>query len=196
MQISEDRLIIERELSELDKEVLEFIQVFRKLDIEYVIVSGYVAILTGRSRGTEDVDLIIPKLEEKDLDDLKKEFQDKGYWCINQDLDEIDSHLEEGISVRIAKEGNVIPNFELFYPEDKFDREALNGRFKVKIQDEELFISPLELQIAYKLFLGSEKDLEDALHLFQLFGNELDQKRLNDLAERLDVGEKLDELRS
>jgi hypothetical protein len=196
MQISEDRLIIERELSELDKEVLEFIQVFRKLDIEYVIVSGYVAILTGRSRGTEDVDLIIPKLEEKDLDDLKKEFQDKGYWCINQDLDEIDSHLEEGISVRIAKEGNVIPNFELFYPEDKFDREALNGRFKVKIQDEELFISPFELQIAYKLFLGSEKDLEDALHLFQLFGNELDQKRLNDLAERLDVGEKLDELRS
>lgn len=196
MEISGGELIIERELSELDKRVLEFKQVFDKLGIEYVIVSGYVAILTGRSRGTEDIDLIIPKLDEADMDRLKNELKDRGYWCINQDIDEIDSFLEGGISVRIAREGNVIPNFELFYPEDKFDRESLRERLRVQLDEGELFISPLELQIAYKLFLGSEKDYEDALHLFRLFEADLNQKRLKDLAEELEVGEKLDEIKS
>ncbi|MFT4867583.1 MAG: hypothetical protein ACI9LV_000184 [Candidatus Nanohaloarchaea archaeon] len=154
------------------------------------------AILTGRSRGTEDIDVIIPRLDDKTLDKLIAEFRAESYWCINQDLDEIDLFLEDGISVRIAKEGNIIPNFELFYPEDQFDEEALDNRIKVQMSDEELFISPLELQIAYKLFLGSEKDLEDALHLFCLFKDDLNRKRLNDLAKKLDVGEELDELRS
>lgn len=196
MEFSGNKLVIERELSELDEEVVQFTEVFDNVGVEYVIVSGYVAILTGRSRGTEDVDVIIPNLDDKTLDKLVDEFQAEGYWCINQNIDEIDSFLEDGISVRIAKEGNIIPNFELFYPEDQFDEKALDGKIKVQMGEEELFISPLELQIAYKLFLGSEKDLEDALHLFQLFGEDLDQKRLNDLAEKLSVGEKLDELRS
>ncbi|MEM1572669.1 MAG: hypothetical protein QXS00_06470 [Pyrobaculum sp.] len=47
-------LEIKRPLTELDKMVLEFakcIEVFR-----YVIVSGYVAILFGRPRTTDDLD--------------------------------------------------------------------------------------------------------------------------------------------
>jgi hypothetical protein len=33
------------------------------------------------------------------------------------------------------------------------------------IADRTFYISPLEIQIAYKLWLGSEKDIEDALFL-------------------------------
>lgn len=36
---------------------------------------------------------------------------------------------------------------------------------KVIINKKTLFISALELEIPYKLFLGSSKDIEDALHL-------------------------------
>ena len=49
---------LERELSNLDEFVLDFVNL---LD-NYVIVSGYVSILLGRSRTTEDVDLLLPKL--------------------------------------------------------------------------------------------------------------------------------------
>jgi len=43
----------------------------------------------------------------------------------------------------------------------------------VKIADRSLYLSPLELQIPYKLFLGSEKDIEDARFLFKLYKDNL-----------------------
>ncbi len=46
-----------------------------------------------------------------------------------------------------------------------------NGRQVLKI-------SPIELQIAYKLFLGGETAIEDARHLYQLFKENLNQKLL------------------
>jgi hypothetical protein len=40
-------------------------------------------------------------------------------------------------------------------------------------------ISPIELQIAYKEnYLKSKKDLEDALHLREVFGNKIDFKKI------------------
>ena len=46
-------------LNELDKFTIEFISILEKYT-PYVIVSGYVSILLGRSRASEDVDLLIP----------------------------------------------------------------------------------------------------------------------------------------
>ena len=46
---------LNKELNKLDKFVIDFC----KLLDRYVIVSGYVSILFGRSRSTEDVDLLI-----------------------------------------------------------------------------------------------------------------------------------------
>ena len=60
MKVSIDRTIIEKELSNLDNFVHQFIGLLESLKIEYTIVSGYVSILLGRSRGTEDVDILIP----------------------------------------------------------------------------------------------------------------------------------------
>ncbi|EQD66109.1 hypothetical protein B2A_01284 [mine drainage metagenome] len=39
-------------------------------------------------------------------------------------------------------------------------------------------ISPLELEIAYKLYLGSEKDFADASHLYITFRESLDTQKL------------------
>jgi hypothetical protein len=49
----------EKHLTLLDMFVLGFIRVL-ELCTPYVIVSRYVAILFGRSRGTEDVDILVP----------------------------------------------------------------------------------------------------------------------------------------
>jgi len=48
------------------------------------------------------------------------------------------------------------------------------NRREVTLNSHRLFISPLELQIAFKLYLGSEKDIEDARFLYSLFIDKLD----------------------
>ena len=49
-------IVINRDLTELDIFVRDFLNVFKKHN-DYLIVSGFVSIVTGRSRGTEDVDM-------------------------------------------------------------------------------------------------------------------------------------------
>jgi hypothetical protein len=102
--------------------------------------------------------------------------------------------LEENLSPRIAREEEIIPNFELAYPQDKYDRKSLNKRLKAKLESSEIYISPLELQIAYKLYLGSQKDFEDAKHLYYLFREKLNEQELRKYAEELNAGDTLDDI--
>ena len=55
MEYTDRVLKFEKELSELDRLVIDFVRVLDKSGTSYVIVSGYIAILLGRSRTTEDV---------------------------------------------------------------------------------------------------------------------------------------------
>ncbi|MBI2141461.1 hypothetical protein HYU16_03480, partial [Candidatus Woesearchaeota archaeon] len=55
MEFVDDKTIkLDKVLNELDKFVLKFIKILEK-HADYVIVSGYVSILFGRSRSTEDI---------------------------------------------------------------------------------------------------------------------------------------------
>jgi hypothetical protein len=58
---------------------------------------------------------------------------------------------------------------EFKFVKNDLDRYSLEHRKHVKLAEGSLYISPIELQIPYKLFLGSEKDIEDARFLFKLF---------------------------
>ncbi len=195
MKFKDGTLEIQKELSELDELVLDFVQSLEDMNLNYVIVSGYVAVLTGRSRGTEDIDIIIEKMNREEIEDFAGKLLDSGYWCLNADTSEICDMLAEGIAPRFAEEGKAIPNFEINFPTDEFEKTALKERMIVKIDSSEIKISPLELQIAYKLYLGSEKDWEDALHLHRLFKENLDENKLVDFSKKLRVEEDLDELR-
>jgi hypothetical protein len=53
----------------------------------------------------------------------------------------------------------------------------------------------LELQIAYKLYLGARKDIEDAVHLYLLFEENLSVARLEEWVTRLDVTEEYERLK-
>ena len=61
-EFSENKIKFEREPSNLDKLVIKFAGILDRLEIEYVIVSGYIAILFGRSRNTENVDLFVEEM--------------------------------------------------------------------------------------------------------------------------------------
>lgn len=192
MEFSEGCLAIGKELTELDKKVLEFVSELERLDIDYVVVSGYVAILTGRSRGTEDIDFLIDE-SSVTLDKLESLLQD--YWCIDSSKEEMIDKLEDDLSIRLAEIDEVIPNFELFYPTSKWDDQALEDKIEADLGDNALYISPLELQIAYKLYLGAEKDIEDALHLFTVFEADLDMEKLEKYVHQMGVEDEFGRIR-
>jgi len=105
----------------------------------------------------------------------------------SDDLGEIDSMLRDGLAVRIAEEERIIPNAELKFKKDDFDRYAMAMARAVTFDDIRFFISPIELQIPYKLYLGSDKDIEDAVYLWVLFREMLDGDLMRSFMERLHV---------
>lgn len=200
MELSDDTLTVSRELSELDKDVLEFTQILDACDVNYVIVSGYVAILTGRSRSTEDIDIILESLSERETEQLVTELNNHGYWGMAMPLDEMYSMLSEGGRIRIAEDGEMYPNFETWFVSTDVEREALSNPLTVSFKQGEIEISPLELQIAYKLRLAQAsdslngKDFEDALHLYLTFEERFNTEQLEVYVNELGVEEYYAEL--
>jgi len=202
MELSNDTLTISRELSELDKDVLAFTQILDTCDVNYVIVSGYVAILTGRSRSTEDIDVILESLSEAETEQLVTDLKNHGYWGMAMPLAEMYSMLSEGSRIRIAEEGEMYPNFEAWFVSNDVEREALSNPLTVTFNEGQIEISPLELQVAYKLRLAqaadslSGKDFEDALHLYLTFEERFNTEQLEMYVNELGVEDYYAELKS
>ena len=184
--IDSTHIEIDRELSDLDKFTIEFITILKK-HIDYVIVSGYVAILLGRSRASEDVDVIIPRITFSDFKRLYKNLKENDFYCLNAEDEEIVySYLEENLAIRFAKLDTIIPNIELKWIKNDFDKIALKKTIDVTIRDKIICISHLELQIAFKeVILKSPKDLEDALHLRSVAKEYLDFSLIQEYKEKL-----------
>ena len=173
----------EKRITLLDSFVLDFIRVLEHRT-PYVIVSGYVAILFGRSRGTEVVENLIPRLEKAHFTILHDALLSGGYEFLNaEDADGLYDMLTGKMGIRVAKKGQFIPNIELKFLKDQTDRRVFQDRREVTLPNARVFISPIEIQIAYKIHLGSPKDIEDALFLFEIFGNHLDRGRLKEQME-------------
>ena len=176
---------LDRELSNLDKFVFSFIQILEK-HVDYVVMSGYVSIILGRSRATEDVDAFIKRIDEKGFTELYQELTNAGFWCLNgESVGELYSYLEDGLAIRFAK-GPAIPNLEIKYTKDKLDEETFENYITLILPGEKLKISSLEGQIAFKEeYLGDDKDMEDALHLREIFKGQLDNAKINKVKEAI-----------
>ncbi len=173
--VSRDIIELERELSDLDLFTLDFIKVLRTYT-PYVIVSGYVAIVLGRSRVSEDVDIIIPRLSYETFAELVKELEPLGFYCLNaESLNTMYDYLTDSVAIRFAKQNTAIPNIELKFAKNKVDEISLAKKVTIKLAGEELVVSALELQIAFKeVVLKSNKDIEDARHLRSVAQGNLD----------------------
>jgi len=182
MEFLKDQSIkMDKVLNKLDKFVLDFVKVLKK-HTDYVIVSGYVSILFGRSRATEDIDLLVPKMQEQAFLKLFKDLR-TGFECLNS-LDPkklYQDYLCKNIAIRFSRKGKPIPNMEFKFAKTIVDYESLKEKLLVRIGKKELFISSLELQIAFKeIVLGSDKDLEDAEHLKTVFEKHLNMHKLKE----------------
>lgn len=188
LQYSPKRITLdEKYLTMLDQFVLDFVRVL-EARTPYVIVSGYVAILFGRSRGTEDVDILIPPMDTTAFRNLHAALITGGYEFLNAEgADGLYDMLMQGMGIRAARHDQFIPNMELKFFKDDTDRQVFAERVLVDFPGGGCYISPIDIQIAYKLFLGSPKDIEDALYLWEIFKSDLDQERMKDWMKRFRV---------
>lgn len=185
MRISNEKIILDRNLSELDKLVIEFINLLEQSGINYVIVSGYVSILFGRARSTEDIDILIEKTDFDKFLAFLKTIKNK-FWCLNADDPKEIYNLIKEANARFSRIGQVIPNIELKFPSNMIESIALKNKVEVVIRKKSIFISPLELQIAYKEeILKSKKDIEDALHLREIFKDVIDKEKIKKYKETI-----------
>ncbi len=173
------RYVFNKELDDLDKFVLKFVEILNSLNIKYAIVSGYVAILFGRSRLSEDIDIIVEKLDFerfKNLWDLAM----NDFWCIITSKPEnaYQNYLLSDTAIRFALKNSVIPNIEMKFAKNNIENWVLEHALSVKVDGKEMRISNIEMQIAFKLYLGSEKDIEDAKYLYEFFKEALSEEEL------------------
>ncbi len=181
-------LKFDKELSDLDKLVIDFVELIKRSEIKYVIISGYVAIILGRSRTTEDIDIFIDKIDHETFRKFFDLATSKGYWAIDSEsLEDAFDRLQGSLSIRMAKKDTVIPNFEIKFPKKETDYVSLNKPLKVLVNGKQLFMSPLEIQIPFKVWLGSEKDIEDAMHIYELFGKRVDKAFMASIAKELKI---------
>lgn len=196
MEFTDEGVEIDKPPNGLDELVLEVTGILDEHDIDYAVVSGYVAVLFGRARATEDIDVLVDRFDAATAADLTAALGEAGYWGPAMPLSDLHATLADGLPVRIAEDGHHVPNVELKFPSDAFDRESLTHTVAVHLPDGTLHIGSLELQIAYKLGMGAQKDFEDALYLFEVTGPTLNHERLEEYVTRLEVQAEYERLES
>lgn len=175
-------------LTKLDEFVLDFVSLLNKY-CSYVIVSGYIPILFGRTRGTEDVDVFIENVDKKTFVSFYNDLIKNNYYFLNpEDKNGLYEMLIDSLGIRTAKKDTIIPNVEMKFIKDDIDLFTLKNRVKIILDKKfNLFISPIEIEIPYKLYLGSEKDIEDAVYLWEIFQENLNKKLINRFMNELNV---------
>lgn len=187
--IAPNKIKLEKNLTELDKYVLKFVRILEK-HTEYVVISGYVSLLLGRSRQTEDVDIYLRFMGLAKFKELYADLLSNGWNCMNVDeVEEVYSYLKDGLAVRIREGNDVIPNFELKFALKPADYDLFSEAVTVETEGGEIVISSLERQIAFKrYYLGSPKDLEDAVYVERIAQGHLDHakvKKYEEVAKQL-----------
>lgn len=153
MEFTDDGVAIDKPPSDLDRLVLDIVAVFDDVGVEYVVVSGYVAVLFGRARATEDIDVITERFDRDTADALADGLRDVGFWGPAMPLDGMYETLADDLPVRIAEDGHRVPNVELKFATDEYDQASLRETVSVQFGDETLRVGAFELQIAYKLHM-------------------------------------------
>ena len=189
IRFSKNNIVLnQKEITTLDKLVIKFTEAMGNVD--YVIVSGYVAIFFGRIRGTEDIDILLNKMDIKQIGELHERLLKSGFEPVNNVEDSKGAYelLSEGSSLRYAEKGTWAPNFELKFTKKPLDRHTMDNKMKVTFNGKySMYISPIELQIAFKLWLSSDKDYEDARYIYNIFKTYIDVKKLNGFISELHV---------
>src|SRR3989344_4559586 len=120
-----------------DKNILEdftikFCKIIDK-HVKYIVVSGFVAIAHGRSRSTEDIDMIIERIPKDKFIEMHKDIVNGDFQCIQSDnVDDIYDYIDGKDSIRYVKKGTFLPpEMEVKFAKDEIDKLQLLNRKKL-----------------------------------------------------------------
>jgi len=173
----------------LDKFAEEFCGVMEK-HAKYIVCSGFVAIAHGRTRGTEDIDMIIEPISKAKFTSLHRDLIKAGFLCMQSDSAEklYDEYLSKGISIRyvLKSESFAPPEMEVKFAKDNLDLEQIKERQKLPLTGLNIYFSSIESNIAFKEeYLGTQKDMEDARHLRIIYKGKFDEDKVNQIKEEI-----------
>lgn len=173
--INNNEVELDKVINKLDQLIIDIVEIIRKYS-SYVIVGGYVSILFGRSRMSEDIDVLIPYIPREKFVQLYIDILENNFWCLNSEsVDDNYSLLIDEHAIRLTRKDWVIPNVELRCITDEIDELTFKTRMKVNLPSITLEVSRPEISIHYKrYFLKSDKDIEDAIHLEEIFKDQID----------------------
>ncbi len=155
---------------------------------KYIVVSGFFVISSGRSRATEDIDIIIEPVTLETFIPLHEELAKKGYQCFQSPNPKkiYNDYLKENIAVRYIKNEELIPSIEFKFARDELDEYQIKNRKKFDLTDVDVYFSNVEANIAFKEeLLKSPKDLADARHLRIVYSEIIDEKEIDHIKEMI-----------
>lgn len=196
MEFSGNIIKMDKTISNIDGLVIKFTRILDEQGIDYVIISGYIAILFGRSRNTEDIDMFIEEMSYEKFVRMWNALKKENIVCIieKDPKEAYEQYLKSNLALRFAVVGTRIPNFEVKFPKSKHNNYSINNKVEVILNGNKINTSELELQIAFKLYLGSEKDFEDAIHLYDVLKEHLDIELLKKQITELGVEKRAEEV--
>jgi transcriptional/translational regulatory protein YebC/TACO1 len=128
-----------------------------KSGCEYVIVGGLVAIHYGRSRITQDIDVVV---DTKDIGSLSSALREQGFEFSDRDLEVA---FEERSRVALFLPEDILFHVDLKFARDELDYEVLRGRVREEIMGVVCWMESAEDIIVAKLIYGSSQDEEDVI---------------------------------
>lgn len=155
---------------------------------KYIIVSGFVAIASGRARGTEDIDMIISKLKKEDFLRLHKELAKVGFVAMQSDDAHIlyEDYLRDKLSIRYTTKNQLLPEMEVKFAKDTLDEYQLQTRVKLPLTGLDVWFSSINMNVAFKEeLLKSPKDIEDARHLRVVYSELIDEKEIKKIKQMI-----------
>lgn len=194
------------EMSPYDGFVADFLRATAPL--KAVLISGYSAILLGRTRQTEDIDAFVEPMDRPRFDAWWSRLHSAGFWCINAGRDEAWNLLENRLAPRFAKEGTIEPNMEVKFPLSSLARGQMGRAWRLRLLGVEGWIGDLSVQVAFKVYMGvagleadeplpASKDIEDALHIATVAADIIDWAEVGRAASILEVPhERVEEFRA
>lgn len=172
----------------LDKFAEDFCRVVDK-HCKYIVVSGFVAIASGRSRATEDIDMITEKMPLDKFVELHKDLVKEGFECMQSSLaEDVFDYLLHGDNVRYTRTENKFypPEMDIHFVKDELDEIQLKERQKINFIGLDIWFSSVEFNIAFKEeLLKGDKDMEDALHLRKIYKGNFSEQKINKIKEMI-----------
>lgn len=174
------------DVNTLNKFVSEFCSIVDRY-VKYIIVSGFVAIISGRARGTENIDMIIEKTDFLKFKQIHEDLVKNNFVCMQSDKPEvIYDYLSSNTCVRYTKKDKPLPEMEIKFIKDEIDSTQITNRIKLPLADQNIWFGSVNYNIAFKEeYLKSDKNLEDARHLRIVYKEIINETEIKEIKKKI-----------